>query len=466
MNDMAAGLDPILEARLDLLAQVLDEVKDIRTAMVDQTQRLETLAHFLRRNGDLTKLHNSMLVDAGDAETRLKVLVQAGRDQLDTDLLDHDPEDQADEADHATSASRKLAHLNELLKELEAARVQAFRTFNGLQAWSVAALDEERLKAAIERFDHTIREIRSSEQPWRKYEEQLRDQGARLFNDYFELLGSMAVRGLASTADLADESEKLLNLLLKPRDSIKDPPRFPAPNLLTRSEHVQLGYQRWSLWAMPLIGREAGLHLIRQGTFGTVQIAGEHQVICADTYAAHVLGPSYVAAALFLELDPDGLPVGNSPSDPVRAELLLELLPQLADEPQRPAIAGFTQLPRAAWEQAREAIGAPPIKVSDEVREVTVKFRGEVDQKFPEGAYDLGNLATRIEEAEGFASGAQRVGTGAPRDVLVSMWWARIKGLADCPTIDASARRSMSPALATTPGTPSRAPTVMGRTQS
>jgi hypothetical protein len=189
-------------------------------------------------------------------------------------------------------------------------------------------------------------------------------------------------------------------------------------------------------------------------------------VICADTYAAHVLGPSYVAAALFLELDPDGLPVGNSPSDPVRAELLLELLPQLADEPQRPAIAGFTQLLRAAWEQAREAIGAPPIKVSDEVREVTVKFRGEVDQKFPEGAYDLGNLATRIEEAEGFASGAQRVGTGAPRDVLVSMWWARIKGLADCPTIDASARRSMSPALATTPGTPSRAPTVMGRTQS
>jgi len=109
MNDMAAGLDPILEARLDLLAQVLDEVKDIRTAMVDQTQRLETLAHFLRRNGDLTKLHNSMLVDAGDAETRLKVLVQAGRDQLDTDLLDHDPEDQADEADHATSASRSAS---------------------------------------------------------------------------------------------------------------------------------------------------------------------------------------------------------------------------------------------------------------------------------------------------------------------------------------------------------------------
>jgi hypothetical protein len=459
-----SSLDPILEARLDLLLQVLNEVRDIRNERSAHKQRLDALDQFLKPGGDLQKLRNLVLVNVRDAKTRVEVVV--GSNNGDEDVNDTRGDEEEDPGD-IESTFKILERLDKLVNsDWEAKRREAYGNFGPLQEWSIAGLDETRLKDAMDLYDTAYWEIRNSRQPWTKYEEQMRNRGEQLFYAYRELLGSIAVRGIRIIDELAADRKGLLNLLLKPLDSAQDLPQLPAPNLLTRSEHVQLGYLGWSLWAMPLLGREAGLHLIRQDTFRSAQIASAHHVICADTYAAYVLGPSYVAAALFLELDPDGSSIGDAPSDPVRAELLLDLLPELAAGPQRDAVTRFTDRLRDAWQQARVAIGAPEIVVSDEVYEVTRKFRAAVDQKYPEGPYDMGNLSNRVEEAQAFAEGRQRVGTGAPRDVLVSMWWARVHGLGDCATIDRTARNSMSPGSSSAPN-PAKAGSVgTGRTPS
>ena len=446
MNDQPTTLDPILEARLDLLEQALDEAQAIRAARADQAERLDALAKFLRPGGDLSRLGDRLQTGVQDALTRLNIALRS-LESLEQD----EPERAVELEDMINVAALKEAAVlvgdlrKQIDKEWEPTRREAYVRFSGLEDWSVAALEQERLEEAVATYENALWEIKGSAAPWATYEEQLRNRERSLFHAYFQVVGSMAVRGFRVVDALADDRRSLLRILLKPLDAGggQEPPELPPPNLLTRSEHVQLGYLRWNLWAMPLLGRAAGLHLIEHNTFRSMQIAPVHKVICADTYAAHVLGPSYVAAALFLDLDPDGTSIGGSPSDPVRAALLLELLPELAAAPQREAMERFAALLRDAWSRARGAIGAPDFNVSDEVREVTAKFRSAVEQKFPDGGYDLGNLAARMSEAESFARGG-RAGAGLPRDVLMSMWWARVNDLADCQTIDRSARTSMT----------------------
>jgi hypothetical protein len=288
-----------------------------------------------------------------------------------------------------------------------------------------------------------LKTIRDSQRPWAKYEEQLHGRGETLFNAYLELLSSIAVRGLRIVDDLADDRQALLKVLLGQVDHEKLP-QLPTPNLLTRSEHIQLGYLGWNLWALPLIGKDAGLYLIRNSEQDWGSLALKHHVICADAFATYVLGPSYVAATIFLELDPDGTSVGGAPSDPVRAELLLDLLPELATEPQRKAITEFVGKLREAWEAARTAIGAPSIEVSDEVRDVTRKFQEKVAFDNPAAAYDMETLPDQVSEARRFVAGEEPVAANHPRDVLVSMWWARVNNPEACSAIDEGARKVMT----------------------
>ena len=99
----------------------------------------------------------------------------------------------------------------------------------------------------------SLEEIKLSERPWDTYETQLNSRGEQLFNAYLELFGSIAMRGVGLPDELADERDILVDWLLHffPERPPKPKPRFPMPNLLTRSEHVQLGYLAWSLGDAP-----------------------------------------------------------------------------------------------------------------------------------------------------------------------------------------------------------------------
>ncbi|MGD9959268.1 hypothetical protein [Nocardioides sp.] len=435
MNDQnrprSQALDPILEARLDLLNQVLDEVQNIRDERKAQKDRLAAVQRFLKPDGDLNKLRN-------DAGMGIEAAVRRLRNAIEINGGSADPDDPTEQA---------LELLTSLQPDIDVSlrnlRSDAFREFLGIQEWTIAALNDTRLGKAQALYRASLNAIGEAQRPWAKYEEQLHGRGETLFNAYLELLSSIAVRGLRIADDLADDRQALLKVLLGHVDH-DQLPQLPTPNLLTRSEHIQLGYLGWNLWALPLIGKDAGLYLIRTSQDSWSDLAARHHVVCADAFATYVLGPSYVAATIFLELDPDGTSTGGAPADPVRAELLLDLLPELATEPQRRAIEAFVGRLRAAWQAARTAIGAPQIEVSDEVRDVTRKFREEVAYDYPQAAYDMETLPDQVADAERFVTGDAPATSNHPRDVLVAMWWARVNHPESCRVIDDGARKVMA----------------------
>lgn len=436
-------IDLILHARLDLLEQVLDEVTDIRQAMEDQERRLQVIDDFLKPRGRLHRQRVDVLDKVGTAITRIKSLAETDADE------------------DTRRALESLRAAEPMVDQLSELRRNVYQEFCGLKEWSVAALDSSQLDIAQRLYTDSLLAIKKSEHPWETYEKQLRSRGEQLYGAYLELLGSIAVRGLGIVDDLVSDRKALLELLLTPLASTHNRPRLSVDNLLTRSKHVQLGYLHWSLWALPLIGREAGLYLMAERAFDT-GIAEHQQVVCADTYAAYTLGTSYVAAALFLELDPDGVQEGVAASDPMRAELLLDLLPELASPPQREVVTKHRDLLRTAWEHARQAIGAPAILANPEDLAITRMFLAELRTDFPEVAYDLSGLATRAVEAEQLFGGQDIAGIGTTRDVLVAMWWSRVAHPTACKTIDERARAAMAGSGGTLGLGPARTP-VTGR---
>lgn len=428
-------IDPILKARLELLEQVRDEVIDIQRAIADQNRRLAAVEEFLRHRGQLAGLTSQVKINVRDAIARLE------------------------DEEWGPAGEEALERLNAvppLLKDkLDVARQDALQEFIGIKNWSVAALDSSQLTNAIKLYARALSEIRSSQQPWAKYEEQLNSRGEQLFNAYLELFGSIAVRGIGPPDNLDDERRDLSNFLLSFFPASAPMARLPMPNLLTRSTHVQLGYLSWSLWAMPLLARDVGAHLIRQGAFD--QPAEHYQLVCADAFAVFAMGPSYTAAALFLELDPDGRPVGGAPSDSVRAKLMLDLLPRLAGDAQRAQIEVHTELLRSAWEQACNAVGGRAVTPANEDVEAVEKFLGRLQADYPDLGYDLSKLASRNEEAERLTAGQEVNGTGQIWDLLVSMWWARVTHPeAESKTIDTQARLALEGSRAHVPSTAAR----------
>src|SRR5215471_333871 len=255
---MPADPDPILEARLGLLEQALDEVDKIRQAMTQQRSCLNEVQRFLDGDAEIRQHRSELSIVLKQVLARVE---ESSRDQ--GDGMDEPPDGEASEA--VTMLQKALEHIN----KLEQARNDARKEFREIRRWSVAGLADLQLNTAAAQYRAQVNNIRRSVDLWQAYEQELRGRGEELFIAYLDLLSSMAVRGFGIDAEFARDREALLNLLLQPRGYLTEMPTFPAANLLTGTEHVQLGYLNWSLWALPLIARHAGQDLIDRNAFAT-----------------------------------------------------------------------------------------------------------------------------------------------------------------------------------------------------
>jgi hypothetical protein len=419
---MATSLDPILEARLDLLDQALAEVEEIRKAMAVQRDSLKNIDEFLRPDGTLSGFRRNLWFRLSDAITRLQGPPRA---------LDAEPADKADreeqDEDPQLQALRFVKEAHDMLTELETARSRASKTFQGIRRWSVADLKERQLSVAASHFKSLIDGIRNHPQPWQAYEQQLRGRGEQLFTAYLELLSSISVRGFGVDTELTKDRMQLLSLLLAPKGQTEELPKFPAPNLLTRTEHVQLGYLDWSLWALPLMARQAGLDLIKANIFNT-EIPERLRTLCADVYAVYALGPSYPCAVIYLELDPDGTAV-DGVSDPVRAEVLLKVLPELGSDVERPELQRRADQLRDAWQEARTAVRAPDVDLSGDDDNLVEKFLDELRRRYSEIGYRYRSFSIPLAWAQHLAaekSVALPAGILQTPDLLIAMWIGRL----------------------------------------
>ena len=417
-------LDPILEGRLDLLEQALDEVEKIKQVMGEQRRALERIDRFLRHGGEIDSSRKKLMILLGDAATRLEQLTD------DADGPEFDDEEDAENPWTFVDQARQV------VKDLGPLRTAVNQTFVDVKRWSVAELAEEQLAVAAGQYRELVKSIRRDPEPWKAYEQQLRGRGDELFTAYLDLLSSMAIRGFGVDTEIGKDRDVLLALLLEPKGYMRELPHFPVPNLLTRTKHIQLGYTGWSLWALPLLARDAALDLIdhERPIFRTV-IPARFRLLCADVFASYTLGPSYAAAAIYLDLDPDGT-TKDGVSDPERAQVMLDILPSLGSEVQQPALARRADQLRDGWAKARAAVSAEKVEVPAGGREVANLFLAELRSDFDHLRYDLMRLMTP-EHWASLLAGEAPLPSGVLdiRDLLIAMWVARLDHPDNCRTI-------------------------------
>lgn len=448
-------LDLVLEIRLDVLEQAVDEVKRVIDAVQEQRGRLAEVERFLASDGVLTSAEDDLSTQLGDTMTRLKVELRRRAPALRANtstgarfVTEPAPDPGVERLRLAES---RVEEAEKTVSDIRAERQKAYASFQGVRRWSVAGLADGPLDAAVRAYEALIAQIRGTEEnPWLRFQSEMPRRGQALLTRYMELLASMAVRGFgldSTVANIGAEGDDLVHLLegpLRLRATSHTEQRSPLALMGSLGErHVPLGYPEWSLWALPLLGREVGARVVKAWEEDSVlleRISQRARDLCADLYAQYTLGPGYLYAAVFLEFDPCSVhtPKGaDTAPDCLRAQILLENLPTLGDGRYQDDLEPIAAQVRDEWDLAREATGGGQVAIGDEDRKVIAKFLAHLNEKYWEVAYELKYLLEAEGKADSLVEAARELEMGGRpvvddegfgiRELITVMWLARLK---------------------------------------
>jgi hypothetical protein len=443
MSPATQQLDLILETRLDVLAQAVDEVKGVIEAMSVQRNRLTDVEQFLTPRGTLKGAEDELLTHLGYASTELGVLLRETARPVAPAVTRLIGPDSGTPSWPESAREKRLQAVLDLVQKAQneveavaATRETAYGSFQDVRRWSVAGLVDSALKDAVRDYQRLIDEIRKAKEPWPRYQNEMPRRGHELFTRYLEMLAGMAVRGFGLDANIMSDVQALIQQLMEPlNDEDKPLEHQRSPLALMGSlgkRHVPLGYPEWSLWALPLVGRTVGELVVTSFIQGDVE--KRLRILCADLYAQYVLGPSYLHAAVFLEFDPSPEPaMPDAPPDPLRATLLLEKLPQLGGG-KYPVLQQVADGVAQEWARARSAVGGDEPTLDDAGRKVVEDFLEELAKEYPDVAYDVRyveeNAANgRLLAAEPHPEAEEQDALPklAIRDLISAMWLARLE---------------------------------------
>ncbi|WP_448625283.1 hypothetical protein [Geodermatophilus sp. URMC 64] len=278
----------------------------------------------------------------------------------------------------------------------------------------------------------------------------------RVLAQYVDLLGGISIRerGVSMTGqridDLCDISYALASGELSKslssggRYSLMIPAREAALRFVDLPV-LTLGVGQWSLWGLPLVAHEFGrlaageqiaawirAHAASargdRALFGAVGL----ETLAADVIATWALGPAYVAALLYLELDPRGKPIGRGRLTDADRACIARCA--LVDQP-RGSLLGYDFPAKvvdplfARWRAAEKQARAPKIDESRSSRlaEIAAGLPVEIGLDSPFSLGDWGKaidlaLLSDVEAAKEFVKSPE-VGL---RHVLNAAWWARL----------------------------------------
>jgi hypothetical protein len=435
-------LDLILETRLDVLAQAIEEVNCVLNAMAVQNKCLTEVGEFLADAGALRRAEDNLLQLIGDAKNRVDVLLRSSASSAPAVTRLGGPPRPSSLSQADLDRQRRLQEVQEYVtnvtKEIDSlakSRREAYGSFQDVWRWSVAGLAGPALREAVEDYQHLIRQIRTADSPWRRYQSEMPRLGHELFSRYLELLAGMAVRGFGVDPAVKSDADALIELLKGPEGAPAEPLRSPLALMSSLGRHIPLGYPEWSLWALPLVGRAVGDRVVK--SLLPRELDKRLHVICADLYAQYVLGPSYLHAAIFLEFDPSpDPPAPNVPPDPLRAAVLLwNLRGYGADDSETSELIEKIVAPvEREWGRARAAVGGQEqeLELDGEEREVVGDFLENLKKEFPEIAYPIDNLGDLGDDGRELTKPGQGEDDGKMppmqlRDLMSAMWLARLK---------------------------------------
>jgi hypothetical protein len=212
---------------------------------------------------------------------------------------------------------------------------------------------------------------------WDEYSK-LNSESRRLFRDFLELLGGLAVRGKLGDERLLRVADELIKecaeLDMWGRDSSVAIPAIKEALARTPTGIVRLRFPEWTIWNLALIAHEYG-HVVMEGMLDAVlheatelragglpgtnenakpderRARRQLQVLVADVFAAYVLGPAYGCAAIVLKLDPSAEADWDSPADAERAHVILAILKKLEGFERSPSYREVIGFLEDRWKQ-------------------------------------------------------------------------------------------------------------------
>lgn len=256
---------------------------------------------------------------------------------------------------------------------------------------------------------------------WRGYRKALANCH-ELFVEYIDLIRGVLLRDAGLDQDLCRIADSLIKTWHFPGAawlSLSIPAEDERPGMST-AQLIRLGFPEWSIWSLPLVGREFG-HVftrkrdridadVRQAAANNVQDEAELHSWAADVFATTVAGSAYPWAAVVLRADPD------EALDQARVSVMLYTM-ELMRAPDR-----YYEPLALAWQGAV----ASPFVLSAEQKDFVsrVKSRIGVDFKRWEKADVLVDQLISDEKPGEIASA---LAVKDLRTVLVAAWQARIR---------------------------------------
>ncbi|BCJ47347.1 hypothetical protein GCM10010168_70630 [Actinoplanes ianthinogenes] len=469
--------DLILQTRLDVLKQALEEVTCVIDAMTEQDDRLNAVEDFLSPEGSLAAAENDLSVHIGVIRRRLDGLLgrsaTPGTGLPRPNAVTHRPGKDTENVrtQRIEQVRRHLRDADAELKRLGELRDLVYESFQDVRRWSVAGLPVPALRDAHDEYQALLRELGEEPDPWRRFRAEMPRRGHEVLSRYLELLAGMAVRGLPLEtedvsavpalvrfdldATLMAAYKALVEHLMGPvpprlRD---DPNRSPLALMsAVGRRHLPLGYPQWSLWALPLVGRRVGKAVAANWAQKNPLTPGQ-RLLCADRYALHALGPSYLYATVFLEFDPTVEPAAGGkpewPSDAQRATLLLRQLRANSaglDTPLRNRLTTVAEQVEKAWRVARVAAGGDEQPVEPGDQDVVDRFDEELARAkvMRNVGYPLDTIAKLHSAAEELMDEEKPVVSMVLRDLMSAMWIARLREPAQARVIHTRAKESAS----------------------
>jgi hypothetical protein len=332
-----------------------------------------------------------------------------------------------------------------------AARAVAEGTPN-LQEHGLAQSLNELLSRGTDEIEETVEAVdnelaRAEAEPnltraWADYRSTLDAKGTKLFTEYVDLLGGLALRQTGLDDGICAMADELIrgrgqigtfnwNSLTIPaqREALEE----------TVAQIVRLGFPEWTIWALPLAAHEFGHVVARRDERFRMIIERDPdrdqlvEMLVADAFATYVMGPAYACVAILMRLDPWAAAQRDAGGlTAVRADVIFATLTlmRLADDPT----LWIRELLAREWNEALKQVGAPE-------PEVQASPNGEPDVQtlvrdvvglIPKHRFDPARWPTIERFAAALEQGTEGVAAvdvnpeDEFRDVLNAAWAARL----------------------------------------
>jgi len=242
------------------------------------------------------------------------------------------------------------------------------------------------------------------QQQWKSFQKGADNESQRIFTEYVEFLGGLALRDTGFDTGISHVAEELVQRYSAKRKWL-DPIAIPTHQqavVMTLSRIIRVTFPDWTIWSLPSTAFEfwhvvaqkdlegnlnSALRMLTKHADDTVEPWFNNCM--ADAFATYTMGPAYAFFAILLLLNPlspftgvQRLPVekgrqaeedakldlgGTCVADEVRAHAIFQMLECMDSKASEaaPAYNGVREQLMSAWNDAVTQIGVKP---SDEER--------------------------------------------------------------------------------------------------